>query len=56
MEASHIMRQIVEGMQYLHSHNIVHRDMSLSNLLLTKTMHIVSLFVNRGTVFTKELF
>lgn len=41
-EASNIMRQIVEGVQYLHSHNIVHRDMSLSNLLLTKDMQIVS--------------
>lgn len=41
-EASSIMRQIVEGVQYLHSHNILHRDMSLSNLLLTKDMQVVS--------------
>ncbi|KAF5276204.1 hypothetical protein FQR65_LT04009 [Abscondita terminalis] len=39
-EASHIMKQIVEGIQYLHSHNILHRDMSLSNLLLTKNMQV----------------
>nr|XP_022919763.1 serine/threonine-protein kinase PLK4 [Onthophagus taurus] len=39
-EASSIMRQVVEGVQYLHSHNILHRDMSLSNLLLTKDMQI----------------
>ncbi|KAF2880903.1 hypothetical protein ILUMI_25279 [Ignelater luminosus] len=39
-EASHIMRQIVEGMQYLHSHNILHRDISLSNLLLTRNMQV----------------
>ncbi|KRT81155.1 protein kinase [Oryctes borbonicus] len=34
------MRQVVEGVQYLHSHNILHRDMSLSNLLLTKDMQV----------------
>lgn len=39
-EASHIMKQIIEGIQYLHSHNILHRDMSLSNLLFTKNMQI----------------
>ncbi|KAF5276849.1 hypothetical protein FQA39_LY06401 [Lamprigera yunnana] len=39
-EASHVMKQIVEGIQYLHSYNILHRDMSLSNLLLTKNMQI----------------
>lgn len=39
-EASHIMKQIVEGIQYLHSHNILHRDMSLSNLLLTRNMQV----------------
>ncbi|GJQ82899.1 putative serine threonine-protein kinase [Trypoxylus dichotomus] len=39
-EASSIMRQVVEGVQYLHSHNILHRDMSLSNLLLTRDMQV----------------
>lgn len=42
IEASNIMQQVVEGVQYLHSHNILHRDMSLSNLLLTKNMQVVS--------------
>lgn len=37
-----MMRQVVEGLKYLHSHNILHRDMSLANLLLTKDMNIVS--------------
>lgn len=37
------MRQVVEGMRYLHSHNILHRDISLSNLLITKDMNIVSI-------------
>lgn len=41
IEASSIMKQVVEGVRYLHSHNILHRDMSLSNLLITRDMHIV---------------
>lgn len=35
------MAQVVEGLLYLHSHNILHRDMSLANLLLTKDMRVV---------------
>lgn len=40
-EARKFMRQIVEGIMYLHSHGIVHRDLSLSNILLTKDMNLV---------------
>lgn len=39
-EASSIMKQIVAGLIYLHSHQIVHRDMTLSNILLTKYMTV----------------
>nr|CAG4643834.1 EOG090X03P9 [Lepidurus arcticus] len=39
-EARHVMIQVVEGMLYLHSHNILHRDLSLANLLLTKDMRV----------------
>ncbi|KAJ3627607.1 hypothetical protein MTP99_014971 [Tenebrio molitor] len=39
-EVSNIMKQVVEGIKYLHTHNILHRDMSLSNLLLTKDMQV----------------
>ncbi|XP_076343742.1 LOW QUALITY PROTEIN: serine/threonine-protein kinase PLK4-like [Tachypleus tridentatus] len=39
-EARSFLRQIVEGMIYLHSHNILHRDLTLSNLLLTKSMRV----------------
>ncbi|XP_059174860.1 serine/threonine-protein kinase PLK4-like [Physella acuta] len=39
-EARKFMRQIVEGIMYLHSHGIVHRDLSLSNILLTKDMNL----------------
>ncbi|KFB45550.1 serine/threonine protein kinase [Anopheles sinensis] len=39
-EAALVLRQVVDGLLYLHSHHILHRDMSLSNLLLTKDMNI----------------
>lgn len=39
--AARIIRQVVQGLLYLHSHQILHRDMSLSNLLLTKDMQVV---------------
>ncbi|KAL3319345.1 Serine/threonine-protein kinase plk4 [Cichlidogyrus casuarinus] len=38
--ARHYLKQIVHGLLYLHSHNIVHRDLTLSNLLLTKDMRV----------------
>jgi polo-like kinase 4 len=39
-EARHFLKQIVDGMIYLHSHSILHRDLTLSNLLLTRDMNI----------------
>ncbi|XP_014275919.1 serine/threonine-protein kinase PLK4 [Halyomorpha halys] len=39
-EVAHILSQVVVGLLYLHSHSIIHRDMSLANLLLTKDMQI----------------
>lgn len=39
-EAASIMRQVISGLLYLHSYQILHRDISLSNLLLTKDMHV----------------
>lgn len=41
-EAREVMTQLMEGMLYLHSHQILHRDLSLANLLLTRDMKIVS--------------
>ncbi|XP_013418582.1 serine/threonine-protein kinase PLK4 [Lingula anatina] len=39
-EARVFLRQIVQGMLYLHSHGILHRDLTLANLLLTKDMDV----------------
>lgn len=38
--AADIFRQVVSGVLYLHSHNIIHRDLSLNNLLLTKNQDV----------------
>ncbi|KAI9175728.1 hypothetical protein H9P43_006092 [Blastocladiella emersonii ATCC 22665] len=31
-----LMRQLLEGMEYLHTHFVIHRDLKLANLLLTQ--------------------
>ena len=33
--ASHIFKQIVTGIKYCHSKNVLHRDIKLDNILLT---------------------
>ncbi|XP_071951441.1 serine/threonine-protein kinase PLK4-like [Antedon mediterranea] len=38
-EACHLMNQIVIGLLYLHSHGILHRDLTLANILLTKDLN-----------------
>jgi serine/threonine protein kinase len=40
--ARNITKQVVDGLVYLHSHGILHRDIKLSNLLLTDTSDVVS--------------
>lgn len=39
-EAAIILSQVVDGLLYLHGKNIMHRDISASNLLLTATMQV----------------
>ncbi|XP_034942136.1 serine/threonine-protein kinase PLK4 [Chelonus insularis] len=38
--AAKFIKQVVQGLLYLHSHQILHRDLSLSNLLLTSDLHV----------------
>ena len=35
-EIKQIMLQLLSGISYIHTHNIIHRDLKLTNLLLTK--------------------
>ena len=39
--AALFLKHVIEGVQYLHSHDIVHRDLTLSNLFLTRDMQVV---------------
>ena len=41
-EARGVATQLVQGMLYLHSNGIIHRDLKLSNLLLTDSFRLVS--------------
>lgn len=59
-ETREVMNQLMDGMLYLHSHNILHRDLSLANLLLTRDMKIVRNSISKSVFctffFTEYLF
>ena len=38
------MNQVVKGVLYLHSHGIIHRDLTLGNIFLTREMDAVSVY------------
>lgn len=40
-EARGVMKQLVEGIQYMHTCGIMHRDLKLSNILLTEEFDVV---------------
>lgn len=54
IEAAKILKQVVEGLLYLHTHNIMHRDISLTNLLLTKDMKVKIADFGLATKFTHK--
>ena len=39
-EVCHYMKQVIQGLLYLHSHGILHRDLTLANLLLSGDMNV----------------
>eukprot|EP00057_Strongylocentrotus_purpuratus_P014161 XP_011668635.1 PREDICTED: serine/threonine-protein kinase PLK4 [Strongylocentrotus purpuratus] len=59
-EARQFLEEIVIGLLYLHSHGILHRDLTLANILLTRDMHCkiadfglaAQLQASRGTHYT----
>lgn len=39
-EAKYYFRQLIKGVEYLHSEDIVHRDLKLENLVLDKDFQL----------------
>ena len=50
------MSQVVNGLLYLHSHGILHRDLTLANLLLTQDMNVVSTVICRITMTDMSIY
>jgi serine/threonine protein kinase len=38
--ARHLFKQIITGLRYCHSKNVLHRDIKLDNILLTSQGHV----------------
>ena len=47
------MKQIICGLRYLGQHNILHRDISLANILLTSKNDVVSAVCLKYTIAVK---
>ena len=57
VKSSVIMKKILEGLEYLHTKNVIHRDIKLENILLMKKNDISSIkilvrkIINLGSYF-----
>ena len=50
-----LIKQVIEGVSFLHANNILHRDLSLRNLLLTDSQNlVVSMFILSTDIFKKK--
>ena len=55
-ETFHIFKQLVSGVEYLHSLGYVHRDIKPSNILLDDNLTIKIIDFGLGNIFEKEQF
>lgn len=51
-DAKSIIRQILQGVSYLHEHNIIHRDLKLSNIMFNN--NVVKIIDFGGSVITES--
>lgn len=54
-EIIHICKQIAEGIKYLHSKNVIHRDIKTSNILLDINLNIKIADFGMSTHFNKSM-
>jgi len=51
LEIRYIMYEVLQGISYLHSHNVMHRDIKCSNILLNNQGEIKIADFGMGTIF-----
>lgn len=53
-EVRYYLNQLVEGVKYIHSKNIIHRDLKLGNMLLNEKMQLKIADFGLATKMTYE--